>query len=431
MALAAIRVADEEELTMWINAQPVNAALVSLAIGLIIGLERGWQVRQLGDNQRIAGMRTYGLIGLLGGVCALLLPTLGPWLALLGLLVVLMGCALSVWLAQRWQGEFGLTSSVAMVLTYLLGLMSVLLSPSEAVACAVLAALLMGLKGKIQQGMLFLSETEFHATLRFLLISLVLLPVLPNQEMGPLNAFNPFKIWLMVVVIAGISFSGHFAVRLLGTRSGLVLTSMLAGLASSTALTLQFARLNREQAGLERLLASGILLAGATMWLRLLVLVLLIHRELALHLAPPLLILGAVVYGFAFWYWRQREAPPDDPVQPETRNPLDLATAVKFGLLLALIGFLATLLQSEVGRSGIYLLALVSGITDVDAITLSLAQLANKELALEVAARAILLAGLVNSLVKGVLALVIGGRRLGLMVLLAYLVSALLILPLL
>ncbi len=131
---------------MWINAEPVNGALVSLAIGLIIGLERGWQVRQLGDNQRIAGMRTYGLIGLIGGVCGLLLPTLGPWLPLLGLLAVVIGCGLSVWLAQRWQGEFGLTSSVAMLLTYLLGLMSVLLSPSEAVACAVLAALLMGLK---------------------------------------------------------------------------------------------------------------------------------------------------------------------------------------------------------------------------------------------------------------------------------------------
>lgn len=415
---------------MWIEAEPVYGALVSLAIGLIIGLERGWQVRQLGDNQRIAGMRTYGLIGLLGGVCALLLPTLGAWLALLGLLTVVIGCGLSVWLAQRWQGEFGLTSSVAMVLTYLLGLMSVLQSPSEAVACAVLAALLMGLKGQIQQGMLFLSETEFHATLRFLLISLVLLPVLPDAEMGPLDAFNPFKIWLMVVVIAGISFSGHFAVRLLGTRAGLVLTSMLAGLASSTALTLQFARLNKEQPGLERLLATGILLAGATMWLRLLVLVLLIHGELAMRLAAPLLLLAAIVYGFAFWFWRQREETSDNPVQPETRNPLDLATAIKFGLLLALIGFMATLLQSKVGNSGVYLLALVSGITDVDAITLSLAQLSHKELALEVAARGILLAGLVNSLVKGVLALVIGGRSLGRRVLLPYLVSILLILPL-
>ncbi|KAL8181337.1 UNVERIFIED_CONTAM: hypothetical protein K2H54_000089 [Gekko kuhli] len=374
---------------MWINAEPVNGALVSLAIGLIIGLERGWQVRQLGDNQRIAGMRTYGLIGLLGGVCALLLPTLGPWLPLLGLLAVVTGCGLSVWLAQRWQGEFGLTSSVAMLLTYLLGLMSVLLSPSEAVACAVLAALLMGLKGKIQQGMLFLSETEFHATLRFLLISLVLLPVLPNEEMGPLDAFNPFKIWLMV-----------------------------------------FARLNKEQGGLERLLATGILLAGATMWLRLLVLVLLIHSELAMRLAAPLLLLAATVYGFAFWFWRQREELTDGPVQPQTSNPLDLATAIKFGLLLALIGFMATLLQSKVGNSGVYLLSLVSGITDVDAITLSLSQLSHKELALEVAARGILLAGLVNSLVKGLLALGIGGRRLGLRVLLPYFVSALLILPL-
>ncbi|MEH8113170.1 MgtC/SapB family protein [Aeromonas veronii] len=415
---------------MWINAEPVNGALVSLAIGLIIGLERGWQVRQLGDNQRIAGMRTYGLIGLLGGVCALLLPTLGPWLPLLGLLAVVIGCGLSVWLAQRWQGEFGLTSSVAMLLTYLLGLMSVLLSPSEAVACAVLAALLMGLKGKIQQGMLFLSETEFHATLRFLLISLVLLPVLPNEEMGPLDAFNPFKIWLMVVVIAGISFCGHFAVRLLGTRAGLVLTSILAGLASSTALTLQFARLNKEQGGLERLLATGILLAGATMWLRLLVLVLLIHSELAMRLIAPLLLLATTVYGFAFWFWRQREELTDGPVQPETSNPLDLATAIKFGLLLALIGFMATLLQDKVGNSGVYLLSLVSGITDVDAITLSLSQLSHKELALEVAARGILLAGLINSLVKGLLALGIGGRSLGLRVLLPYFVSALLILPL-
>lgn len=416
---------------MWIEAEPVYGALVSLAIGLIIGLERGWQVRQFGDNQRIAGMRTYGLIGLLGGVCALLIPTLGPWLALLGLLAVVVGCSLSVWLALRWQGEFGLTSSVAMLLTYLLGLMSVLQSPSEAVACAVLAALLMGLKGQIQQGMLFLSETEFHATLRFLLISLVLLPVLPDTEMGPLNAFNPFKIWLMVVVIAGISFCGHFAVRLLGTRSGLVLTSMLAGLASSTALTLQFARLNKAQPGLERLLATGILLAGATMWLRLLVLVLLIHADLAQRLAIPLLILATTVYGFAFWFWRQREEVVDNPVQPETSNPLDLATAIKFGLLLALIGFMATLLQSKVGNSGVYLLALVSGITDVDAITLPLSQLAHKDLLLDVAARGILLAGQVNSLVKGLLALIIGGHKLGMKVLLPYLVSIVLILPLL
>ena len=316
-----------------------------------------------------------------------------------------------------------------MLLTYLLGLMSVLLSPSEAVACAVLAALLMGLKGKIQQGMLFLSETEFHATLRFLLISLVLLPVLPNEEMGPLDAFNPFKIWLMVVVIAGISFCGHFAVRLLGTRAGLVLTSILAGLASSTALTLQFARLNKEQ-GAGAAAGHRHPAGGATMWLRLLVLVLLIHSELAMRLAAPLLLLAATVYGFAFWFWRQREELTDGPVQPQTSNPLDLATAIKFGLLLALIGFMATLLQSKVGNSGVYLLSLVSGITDVDAITLSLSQLSHKELALEVAARGILLAGLVNSLVKGLLALGIGGRRLGLRVLLPYFVSALLILPL-
>ncbi len=160
-------------------------------------------------------------------------------------------------------------------------------------------------------------------------------------------------------------------------------------------------------------------------------LVLLIHNELAMRLALPLLLLAAIVYGFAFWFWRQREEMTDNPVQPETRNPLDLATAIKFGLLLALIGFMATLLQSKVGNSGVYLLALVSGITDVDAITLSLSQLSHKELALEVAARAILLAGLVNSLVKGLLALVIGGRRLGLRVMLPYLLSVLLILPLL
>ncbi|MGY3926922.1 MgtC/SapB family protein [Aeromonas simiae] len=405
-------------------------ALVSLAIGLIIGLERGWQTRRLEDNQRIAGMRTYGLIGLFGGVCGLLLPSLGATLPLLGLVAILAGVGLSVWLSQRSQGEFGLTSSVAMVLTYLLGLTAVLLGPSEAVACAVLAALLMGLKGEIHKGLLFLSETEFHATLRFLLISLVLLPVLPNREMGPLLAFNPFKIWLMVVMIAGISFCGHFAVRLVGTRKGLVLTSILAGFASSTALTLQFSRLNREQSGLERLLANGILLASATMWLRVWALILVIHVPLAQRLTWSLLTLAAVVYGCAFWFWYRREEAPE-PMQAKTRNPLDLLTALKFGLLLAVIGFLATLLQQTVGDSGVYLLATASGLADVDAITLSLSHLASRGLDLDVAARAILLAGFVNSLVKGVLALVIGGKGLGWRVLLPYLLSALLTLPLL
>ncbi|QFI53371.1 MgtC/SapB family protein [Aeromonas simiae] len=405
-------------------------ALVSLAIGLIIGLERGWQTRRLEDNQRIAGMRTYGLIGLFGGVCGLLLPSLGATLPLLGLVAILAGVGLSVWLSQRSQGEFGLTSSVAMVLTYLLGLTAVLLGPSEAIACAVLAALLMGLKGEIHKGLLFLSETEFHATLRFLLISLVLLPVLPNREMGPLLAFNPFKIWLMVVMIAGISFCGHFAVRLVGTRKGLVLTSILAGFASSTALTLQFSRLNREQSGLERLLANGILLASATMWLRVWALILVIHVPLAQRLTGPLLTLAAVVYGCAFWFWYRREEAPE-PMQAKTRNPLDLLTALKFGLLLAVIGFLATLLQQTVGDSGVYLLAAASGLADVDAITLSLSHLASRGLDLDVAARAILLAGFINSLVKGVLALVIGGKGLGWRVLLPYLLSALLTLPLL
>lgn len=425
-----MRQKDVRESEMAFSDTPLYGALVSLAIGLIIGLERGWQTRRLEDNQRIAGMRTYGLIGLLGGACGLLLPTLGTTLALLGLLAILGGVVLSVWLSLRWQGEFGLTSSAAMVLTYLLGLMAVLLGPTEAVACAVLAALLMGLKGEIHQGMLFLSETEFHATLRFLLISLVLLPVLPNEEIGPLQAFNPFKIWLMVVMIAAISFCGHFAVRLVGTRKGLVLTSILAGFASSTALTLQFARLNREQNGLERLLANGILLASATMWLRVWTLTLVVYPPLARQLTWPLLTLALVIYGCAFWFWYRREAAPE-PVQPETRNPLDLATALKFGLLLAVIGFLATLLQQTVGSSGVYLLAAASGIADVDAITLSLAHLASRELNLEVAMRAILLAGFINSLIKGGLALVIGGRGLGWRVLLPYLLSALVCMPLL
>lgn len=375
---------------------------VALALGLLIGIERGWHERTSAEGQRMAGVRTFGLISLLGAVWAQLADELGDVLLALAFLAFAGLVTAGHILDARSDRDFGITTAVAALLTFALGAVAARGHLSIAAACAVVVTTLLGLKPQLHHWLEQLEQRELYAIFKMLLISVVLLPVLPNEGFGPWQALNPFEIWWLVVLIAGISFAGYFAIRIAGGRRGIVITGLFGGLASSTAVTLSFARLGRENPGTQTLFTAGVLLAAGTMFPRMLLEVSVVNRALLPDVSLPLLGMMVVTYLavplLLFGGVRKR---PIDPVT--IRNPFELLPALKFGLLLVAVILAAEGFQQWFGQRGLYAVAAISGITDVDAITLSVARLARGELSNTVAAQTIVIAASVNTLVKGLI----------------------------
>ncbi|BCX81043.1 hypothetical protein MIT9_P0621 [Methylomarinovum caldicuralii] len=388
--------------------------LIALALGFLIGLERGWSKRELEPGRRIAGIRTFGLIALLGALTMLLARESSLWvitLAFAGLGVLI---AAVTYVEAQKTGEYGITTEVAAFIAFVLGALTMTPHVKLAAAAAVITTIVLGTKPVLHAWIRRLSPEELQAVFKLLLISVVLLPILPNRTFDPWNALNPYEIWWMVVLISAISFLGYFAIKIAGPGRGVLLTGLLGGLVSSTAVTLNLSRLARLQPGSERLLAGGIVIASTTMFVRILIVTLLLRPLLTEYLAAPLLAMTAAGYLGTWQLVRRRDGQAAvSGAQSGLRNPFELDTALGFGLFLAFILWLTQVLRQWIGEAGVYLTAVLSGLTDVDAITLSLTRLAEDPALLAVAVRGILLAAVVNTLVKGGMAAVIGGWRLG------------------
>jgi len=382
---------------------------VAFGIGLLIGLERGWKRRDAAEGSRIAGIRTFTLVGMFGGVTGLLADRFGPLVIGLGLLAMAILGVTAYVQKRAVQTDLGLTTIVALLLTYSLGVLCMFGYASVAASVAVVATLILSLKPTLHQWLQKLHEQELLAGLKLLLISVVLLPVLPNQGFGPWKALNPYELWWLVILIAAISFAGYFAIRLAGARRGTLYTALFGGLVSSTAVTMNFSRLATRDSW-QLLLSTGILVAAATMFPRMLIEVAVVNREILLPVAIPL---GAMCITVLAWvalrYVNLKQRVEIENI--ELKNPLELATAVRFGLLLAVITLLAAGARTYFGEKGIYILALISGLVDVDAITLSLSRMAGSQLTPIIAVHGIVLAAVSNTFVKVGLVLVIGGRR--------------------
>lgn len=388
----------------------------ALAAGLLIGAERGWQGRNTEDNQLVAGIRTFALSSLLGAFAMLL----GERFGVSAWAVIFLGFAALVVASYFGElqrlGDLGLTSEVALLITFLLGSLAMAGYAALAAAGAVAVALLLSLKQSLHGALQRLSEAELSGTLKLLFISLVLLPALPNQGYGPWQAFNPYAIWWMVVLIAAIGFAAYVAIRLVGTRHGLLLTALLGGIVSSTAMTLTLARLAQGR-NLQAILACGLLATSALMFPRVLLEVGLVNPRLLVQLAWPLGVATLVYAGGALLYYRRAGRVSEEQAEPLLKNPFELGPALRFAALLALILLAVEGAQRWLGDVGVYLVALLSGLADVDAITLSLARSARGELDAQVAVQGIFLAALSNSLVKAFLVALIGGRQLALLTL--------------
>lgn len=382
--------------------------IVALAIGLLIGTERGWQNRETREGGRIAGVRTFGLIGLLGGLLAV--SGLDHWV--IGLAFFALAAIMtSVYaLNLRLDNDVGITTLIASLVTFVLGVLAGLQQILLAGASAVVVTLLLTHKPLLHHGLAKLESKELHAALKLLLISVVLLPILPNQGYGPNLGLNPYEIWWMVVVIAAISFIGYSAIKIGGPRKGALFTGIFGGLAASTAVTLHFSRLTRSNPDMGPMLATGILVACGTMFPRMLLVASALSPALFTHLWLPALIMATLTYLPAMLYWRSQTLLNSVQTTP-LKNPLELKAALAFGILLTIVMLLGQSLKDWFGDTGVLALAAASGVADVDAITLSLARMSQNDLDTAIAASGIVIAASTNNLIKGSMAASIGGKQ--------------------
>lgn len=384
----------------------------ALAIGLLIGLEREHAASRE-QEKTSAGVRTFPLLSLAGCLAMLLSETLASPLAFVAV-AALTGTlvALSYAVCAR-QGQIGMTTEVSAVLTFLLGAVCYSEQFALAAAITVVMMVLLSLKPEMRTLAKKLSQADIYATLKFAVITAIVLPVLPNRTFGPLDVLNPYKIWLMVIFISGISFLGYLLIKIVGPRQGIGLTGLLGGLASSTAVTLSFSQRSNREKALAKPFAMAIMIAWTVMFMRVLVVVSALNRPLLNVLWLPLgiaAVVGLGYCGYLFMAQRTRETGDVD-----FANPFELGPALRFGLAYAVILFVAKAAQVYLGEAGIYLSSVIAGLTDVDAITLSLAQLSGGStgaIDLVTAARGIVFACISNTVVKGGMVLASGAREL-------------------
>ena len=396
---------------------------LALAIGFLIGVERGWRTREETEGERTAGLRTFTLIGLSGGVWGMLSKEAGPAALAVGFLAFAGAMTLFRWRETEREGAFGATTLIASFLTFALGAYAVLGDMAAAAAAAVATTGLLAAKGWLHGWIKALSWQELRATLILLAMTFVALPVLPDRGFGPYEALNPYQLWLMTIVIAGVSFVGYVAVKVAGDRYGALIAGISGGLVSSTATTLDLARKAKAGFGNPRHLLAGALAASATMFVRVGVIVALFGPQLLPRLAAPLAAAAVVLVAAALFLaapWAHVEEEPGNGGAKLT-NPFELRWVLGFGALLAGVLVLSKAATQMFGGEGGIVLAAVAGTADVDAITLSMTQLAGAS-ALQ-SELAILVAVVANTLSKSVLSFVGGGRRFALLYLAANLVA--------
>ncbi len=384
----------------------VQAFAVSLGIGLLIGLER----ERKPDSK--AGLRTFALTALFGCLAALLSDKSGGWLLAVGLLLLAAMMIVALARDPLNDNDPGTTTVVALMLCYGLGALVWYRHATLAVMIAITTTVLLYFKGQLQVVTRSLTHKDLLSILQFAVLSLVVLPILPDRDFGPYQALNPQQVWWMVVLISGLSLAGYAALRFVGNRHGAPLLGLFGGMVSSTATTLVFARHARSDSGLSDTATLVILIANLVVTVRLGVVAVVLAPSLLLPLASVLgggLLLGLVV---VLNKWRSIDASGNLPL-PEVKNPTEISTALSFGLLYGIVLLLSAWLQDVAGSQGLYLVALASGLTDVDAITLSTLRLFNQEtLGAAPAVIAIGLASLANLVFKSGLVLAIGGKPL-------------------
>jgi uncharacterized membrane protein (DUF4010 family) len=383
---------------------------IALALGLIIGVERE---REKGGGT-FAGIRTFPLIALVGCICAMMNDNFVDWIFVAGFLAV-SALVFRSYMVISAAGSPGITTEVAALIVFLLGGMAWWDLGVYGAALAVVSVMLLALKKPLEQLAGRIGHEDIIAAIQFGLITLIILPVVPNQTYGPLNVINPYNIWLMVVLISALNLIGYVLSKTLGPNRGAEIAGIVGGLLSSTAVALSFSRKSKVVKDITGALAIGIIIASTIMIPRVLLISYSINTSVGRLMIAPLTVMLAVslIGCFALRMLKKHDqSSADSATTIEAKNPLELGSAIKFGLLFGIILFISKFAQVEYGTSGVFISSALAGLTDVDAVTISLSKLAEGTISGNVAALGIIIAMLANTLVKCGLVLFLGSAAL-------------------
>lgn len=386
----------------------IRLAVAALA-GMAVGLEREWSGHATGPAARFAGVRTFFLLGTIGGVAGWLLAQ-GQSAVSAALLVGAAALVVAAYLtaARRAPEAIDGTTETAAILVLGTGLLAGIGSLALASGIGAVTLLLLGEKEAIRAFVKRIGREEMFAALRFAVLALVVLPLLPEGPFGPFGGIRPRALWTVVLIFSGVNFAGYLARRALGDTRGYLAMGGLGGLVSSTAVTLSFSRQSREEPEHSAALAAGTIAACTVVLVRVVVVLLVLNAALAPRVAmglAPMFAVGVVL----IWLGHRRE-PDDKPRKPagESKNPLRLGSAIVMALAFQVVLTILHLFQERFGDSGILASAALAGLTDLDAITFGMSQLAQNTAMISVAAQALILAAVVNTGFKTALAMVLG-----------------------
>jgi uncharacterized membrane protein (DUF4010 family) len=379
----------------------------AIGLGLLLGLERE---RKRDAELLFGGVRTFALIALLGAVGAFVERELDEGWLVLAAFVAVSALVVVSYTTTAARGELGITTEISALLAFIVGALCGWDRVGVASVTTVVCLLLLTLKDYLHRLARRVELEDVEATLKFAVISVIILPLLPNEAFGPppLNVINPYKIWLMVVLIAGLNFLGYVLVKVLGNEHGLLVTGILGGLVSSTAVTLSFSQRSRQEPAMSSAFVLAIVVSWTIMFLRVVVMVGLVNPSLAAVLGLPLGLLAATGILVSLVLWGRTRS-QETGVVAAGANPFELGQAIKFGLLFGVVTVVAKAAEVYLGETGLYLAGAVAGLTDVDAISLSMANLATADPeSLKVPARTIVIAVLSNTLVKAGMGMFLG-----------------------
>lgn len=390
----------------------IQRLALALAIGFLVGVERGWRAREVAEGGRTAGVRTYALIGLLGGITGLLSQTLGGW-AFAAMGMPLAGAfILFKYQEQARDNDRSVTAIVAALLVFALGAYAAVGDGQVAGAAAVVITAILAFKDALHTWLKRLTWEELRSALVLLAMGLVILPLLPDKAFGPYDSVNLHELWLLTIAMAGISFAAYAAIKVFGPSKGVIVASLAGALVSSTAVTLYLARMNKT-APRPLAYAGAAVLAGGVMAVRLCVIALALSPDLFRHVVWPLgAIAGSSAAMGLLAVWRGDHLGKTEPDMP-MKSPFELAVVGKFALMLGVALVAARILTGLYGAGGLFTVAAVAGLVDVDAVTLAAGRMTAGGLDVQLGAWAVFIAVLADSVSKSAIATMVGGRTLG------------------
>jgi uncharacterized membrane protein (DUF4010 family) len=385
----------------------ILGVLISMGIGLIIGLEREYD--KLKEEKGFAGIRTFPIVAILGFSLGSLTELFTPWLLIINLSAFILFLAFDHFSQNQDEYRQGLTTNLALIATFVLGIMVSVQYYRDAVATAVIIVTLLSLKTRFHSVISNLTSEELFAFIKFSIIALLILPFLPNKEYGSDNLLNPFEIGSIVVIVSFLNFIGYFLVKFVGSKKGIILTAILGGLMSSTAVAWNYASRSKESPELSKKYSAGIIVASAIMFPRLALLAYIFNNAILTYLALPFGLLTLVCIIATLVLIRRDDIIQDTDIK--LGNPLNMLNAIGFGVVYVVILYAVFYSEKILGEKGLYYSALIAGLADTDAITISMAKFSLEGEKLKLASSVILAATMSNMFVKMSITILKGSKK--------------------